>query len=1295
MQNTLQQQLDISKSLLESLERMVYSFETMTGQVSSQSNVIFSLGDSMKKSEKLIKQASSKSSEISRDMEKSSTDAAVKDITKNTKNVSSTINKSLEKTERTFGSVIGKALRNNKIIESLGKKTKTINSKLKNSTTKITTSLKRKILGMKSVAFVIKASRYAVSFLQKAVGMIATVKNAFMTAGLSLAKDIPMLIFSFLKSLFSIFTSIIGAATKFFMFSLSLPFTIGQAAASIGYKIRTEIVEVIQGAGEEAKESFDLASHIGKNAAKMTNMSKGLLKTFESPRTRLSKLFGMGAQGAAKFLTETFKAVSDMGHYSEYFGSSLMGSVKSGRFLIEMQRAMGLGQKELSYYAMESFNSGRSVFDVLHNTTMSLKKASKDNDLDFVSLRKEFNTLRVNIVDFGHLSSNEIQNLVVKLRKMKVKTDDAVNVFKKFTSLEEASKASAMLFQSFEMSVDAFDLLTARDPGEMLQQFKDAMLDTGKSFKDLNRHEKALMSSITGIGENGLKSLMNYLDLGYTYDQAKKKMEKQDPTEQQTEMIKGLTSTIKLVQKTMEFKSPFDAFFKGLSKNMSFQSKLKKASIDLNKVYEDFFHLGLNLNTDDLNMMLKPISLILQKISKTLTGQRFKRTLLATTKAASDLLGGVAYDLHSKESKKVIEFEREVQLSTQQFGSNYADKIKEAKDKAYMTLEKSLDLGDKSKGMNLNKMLLKELKNKGVLTKSGDHTYNLVKNLTLEKLNSALKFMQEKYSGNAKASNKIQAILKNIRSEYFKNINLISEGAGDRIHSEVKNQNSVSSRIDSFYDSLLKAFNEGEPAFNNIVEIGGTIMGSIIKGIMLGVAAGFKIFSGASNISAQSLGIIIDDKTKQKLKSQGKSLKDFTIFDWMQMSDKERKTISQEFGKESMETASYLPNFIVFAGSFMADLSGLFIDFAMGIAGGIADVMLDYYNQSNFAMKIFIKNAAGLNIEEAYRLRSRNAGDYKEAATSKKGLNLNKLKQMSQDKEGNEKTSYIGSYLDTLRNLTENSEPGSPLNVFLTHENVKNAVSMINNYSQNSLDYDARRGQAVLEILDRAFQVNSKFPEESFLAYKKKEDMIENSQNTSSINIKGMYDKSLANANNAGASMGKISDLFSLTAEYSHNYDDLIKVIKDMEMNKSKGLYDTTVSNKNLMKNITSVRDGAFSGKNSILISGKKIVKFHGKDLIAQKPAGWLDKLFEKASEYYQDFASKINKIYLEKICEINDEKENIKAECISLKKSIINKDKEVSDEEMFELFNLSLEVINIFANRKIEVNNSKVRFES
>ena len=71
-----------------------------------------------------------------------------------------------------------------------------------------------------------------------------------------------------LKSLFSgiiggaklVLTSvgaIAGAAAKFFKFSLTVPFTITKAAAALGNKIRKDLVEVIQGAAEELKETFD------------------------------------------------------------------------------------------------------------------------------------------------------------------------------------------------------------------------------------------------------------------------------------------------------------------------------------------------------------------------------------------------------------------------------------------------------------------------------------------------------------------------------------------------------------------------------------------------------------------------------------------------------------------------------------------------------------------------------------------------------------------------------------------------------------------------------------------------------------------------------------------------------------------------------------------------------------------------------------------------------------------------------------------------------------------------------
>ena len=551
--NVIQQQLDVSKSLLSALDSLLTSYGGLSAKSSDQTQIASQAVENMASQSKKIDQAASKSQSMSNELnEVANTKSVIDNITSNSKKVSTDISQSMETAAKSVDKskidISKSSMQSKKSNEDILK-----TGDLLNATGDIHKNLDKTSKEILEIKDTVKGQSTLLKVWTKIVSMLVKVKDALFTGGLSLFKDIPMMLINFAKSALNIFTSLIGSLTKFLAFTTTLPFTIAKIAVGIGNQIRTDLVETIQGAGEEAKESFDLTSAIGKNADKMTQTAKGLLKTFQNPKSRLVKLFGLGASGAATFLKETFKAVDDMGHYAEIFGPSILGSTENGQFVIEMQRAMGIGSKEMAYYALEAYNAGEHPIDTLTRTSEVIKAVADRNDQDFKALTKDFHALRTNISEFGHLSSNEIADLTGKLRSMKVKTEDAVNVFKKFTTFEEAAKTSAMLFQTFEMNIDAFDLLNSRDPGEMLQQFRDAMFQSGKAFKDLNRHEKSLMASITGVSEQGLSSLMNYMNLGLTQDEARKKLEAQDPTKEQEKMIKGLTSTIKLVQKTMTF----------------------------------------------------------------------------------------------------------------------------------------------------------------------------------------------------------------------------------------------------------------------------------------------------------------------------------------------------------------------------------------------------------------------------------------------------------------------------------------------------------------------------------------------------------------------------------------------------------------------------------------------------------------------------------------------------------------------------------------------------------------------
>lgn len=1296
----LQSQLDFSRNLLQSLQGLVESFEKFSQATASQSQKMSELADSFKESEKLLKQVASKSQKFSKDI----SDASNEDVLNKVKNQSKNANEDIKNSAKLAESDTAKrknfAKSNNAILAGIKKNASSLYNKIR-STRIVTSLIEISIKAFKKLPYHTKIAKAGIYLLNVGLAGVIKLKEGLMTGGGSFLKDIFMSIVNLAKIGAQVISAMIGNAINFFKAMTALPFTIAKLAAEAGFKIRQMVADV-KNAGEEAKESFDMTSDIGAGATKLTGMAQGMLKTFQTPRSRLAKLFGLGSQAASEFLKQTFKIVEEMGHYGEIFGQSILSSAKGAQYMIEMQRAMQLNGEELAYFAMEAYNSGKHPYDVLHETSQIINDAANQNDLDFVALNKGFKKLRVNITDFGHLSSNEISNLVVRLRKMRVGTDDAVNVFKKFTSLEEATKASAMLFQSFNMNIDAFDLLTARDPGEMLKQFREAMLATGKSFKDLDRHEKALLQSTTGISEQGLSAMMNHMNNGLSYKEAKKKIEEQDPTEQQTDAIESLSSTIKMFHKVLEFKNPFDAFFRGLQNNSANQKDLMGSVMSLSELYEDIYHLGFSLNADELKGMLDPITNVLSKINLALTGPGFKNALKSTTIAVGEVFNDVAYDLKSTSvGKEFHSFENRIKKATELLGNNNAEVLKSANKTALDVITSQLKLTDPDKEGS-KAVLIKELKKKGLLKKIGNNSYKLIEKLSTSRATSFMSDLAEKYKKNPEVLKSIQDIKNEMVSKYDTEIAKAGNGILDILYDPKNNRETVKGRIDHLYEVFSKAFADGSNSFGMIFGIGSNLMGTIIKGLMYGVASALRIFSGSIDVTAKQLGITLP---------KGKSLKEFTILDALGIKRGEYFEMSAAFSKESTKIAKELPLFVDLASSFIGDLTEVFTQIALGLAGFAGDAAYEYYKSLDDVFGgTYIQagmRAAGFNVEKAAAASKRAKGFGKEA-TFNKGFDANKLisaMKYGQDNEfgQSDKTyvdySYIGTFIDNYKNLKSSAYPGSPVSTFLNNPKVNQAVTYISNQKNfkksgsiftrilgNAYDdaEDPQRAQYMLTLIDKAYQIEQIMPQEVWKKISERESL--KNFKTSEIQQAFQTANDLANNLPDYTEVGNITDL-----DFKASNEDVANMIANVQ---SRAMFATTNKN-NMLSEIKKqkIKDGKFKGRNSLMLTGDKIVEFHPEDeveVIAAKKGDYLNNLFIDFSKEYKDQA----RFMYDTFSKTTNNLVRSHAETTILSNNIIKYSDyadDVSDEQMLMLVNKCVDTVKAVSKRETIVSDVKV----
>jgi len=419
------------------------------------------------------------------------------------------------------------------------------------------------------------------------------------------------------NSIVSVLGNALTSITKFAEFAVTLPIEIAKKASELGGQLRQELVEVIGTAVENTKELFDLASNGGDAFKKLGGIAKGSLLSFQSVNSTMTKLFGYGAQGAAKMIADITRNIADMGVFSEVFAKSTTKSGKSIEFITRMTRGMGMQAADLNYIVAEAFKNGEHYFETMTRNKEELDIVSTEFGVNRKRLSANFFQLRKDITQFGHLSDIELKRTAASAMQLGVEMKDVAAVFSKFNTFEDAANSAALLQQTFGMNIDALQLIRAEDPMEIVEMFRQSMLMTGRSFDDLNRHEKSLMASHTGMSAEALKQVMNYKTLGKSYEDIKKIMNDQKPEERQIRAMKDMASSMAEVQKIMNKKDFFTAFLDGFSKSIMYGTTFGDAMAKVNKAMENFYEEGLKLDEQgkkNLEAITAPFSGILDEI---------------------------------------------------------------------------------------------------------------------------------------------------------------------------------------------------------------------------------------------------------------------------------------------------------------------------------------------------------------------------------------------------------------------------------------------------------------------------------------------------------------------------------------------------------------------------------------------------------------------------------------------------------------------------------------------------------
>ena len=438
---------------------------------------------------------------------------------------------------------------------------------------------------------------------------------------------------SVISGFFDITKSFISYTIKGFKQIMKLPMTLFNTAAEIGSTLKTEVVENIGNAIQETKEFFDLTSSIGKNFNDLKNPVKdntNLLLEFRDISGDLVKTFGEGVEGYTSMIQKTAETISGLGPLSNIFGSTINKSIESVLFFEKATKNLGLSTEDFVYFATESLASGKSLTKIFLDLSKQTSKTAKEFGVDRKVLSKEFLVLRKDIINFGNLSSDHLLKITAGMNQLGLSTKEAQNIFNKLDTFEDASNMAANLSQAFGITVDAYTMITENDPSKIIMNLRDSLFATGKSFQNMERHERGLLQQYTGLSAEALNIVFNFENAGMSYKKLQEQMEDSSPQAKQLKAIKSVTSSIKELQKVVENKTMFETFTKGFETVIKYNTKLGKtyqtASENMGQFYKDIIKLGLDPKMKgSIDTLLSPITKIFDTLNQSFTSTKFKK----------------------------------------------------------------------------------------------------------------------------------------------------------------------------------------------------------------------------------------------------------------------------------------------------------------------------------------------------------------------------------------------------------------------------------------------------------------------------------------------------------------------------------------------------------------------------------------------------------------------------------------------------------------------------------------------
>ena len=401
---------------------------------------------------------------------------------------------------------------------------------------------------------------------------------------------------------FSLTMGIVKGFGKGIFSLIGTVFNLGRSIISLPFKILGGLLNMANQGGispfrvaleELRKEMGDFSAGPAKDIVDSVYNIRRSFNNSSMSAVGFGRIFGYGREGLAnalKFTTELAKGVGPI------FDSMSAEFEKNAGKLAIFNKGMGISAEVMGQMIASHKASGKDYMKTFTEMAHYSDHFAKKFNMSAKNISRDAATMSVDIAHFGDMSTKEMIELTVQMKRTGVEMKTLQGIVDKFDNFEDAARSAALLRRQFGMMIDARKMM-AMNAGERAAYIKEQFHATGRSFEDMHRLEIKALTRTSGIEEKQLKMLLGRGNKEKKLSDVQKEGNKAQQIQiNQLKLLKKLSKDIeRQFQSGSGYTSFFQAFVAGIEKGVRRTREFRKLMINLKRGLRTVERAGIRI----------------------------------------------------------------------------------------------------------------------------------------------------------------------------------------------------------------------------------------------------------------------------------------------------------------------------------------------------------------------------------------------------------------------------------------------------------------------------------------------------------------------------------------------------------------------------------------------------------------------------------------------------------------------------------------------------------------------------